>query len=90
MKLAFTDGRQYIADPRFMKTDVSYWLSDAYADQRRSLIGEEAVLPTRQMPTTAARSTCALPTKKAIWSRISRATSTASARASSFPDGASL
>lgn len=46
MKLAFTDGRQYIADPRFMQTDVSYWLSDEYADMRRSLIGEEAVLPT--------------------------------------------
>lgn len=46
MKLAFTDGRQYIADPRFMRTDVAYWLSEAYARERRRLIGDTAVLPT--------------------------------------------
>ena len=45
MKLAFTDGRQYIADPRYMKTDVAYWLSDGYAATRRGLIGEKAVMP---------------------------------------------
>lgn len=45
MKLAFVDGRQYIADPRFMKTKVNDWLSAAYARKRRALIGEKALLP---------------------------------------------
>lgn len=45
MKLAFTDGKQYIADPRFMKTNLAYWLSEEYAAQRRCLIGSKAVLP---------------------------------------------
>ena len=31
MKLAFCDGKKYIADPRFMKTAVDDWLSPAYA-----------------------------------------------------------
>ena len=41
MKLAFCDGKKYIADPRFMKTAVDDWLSPAYADRRRALIGHE-------------------------------------------------
>ena len=45
MKLAFTDGKRYIADPRFMTTRVEDWLSPAYADRRRALIGEKACLP---------------------------------------------
>lgn len=45
MKLAFTDGKTYIADPRYMKTDIAYWLSPQYADERRRLIGEQALLP---------------------------------------------
>ncbi len=45
MKLAFCDGKQYIADPRFMKTSVDYWLSPDYAERRRALIGHEALLP---------------------------------------------
>ncbi len=45
MKLAFTDGRKYIADMRCMKTDVAYWLSSEYAEKRRAVIGEEAVMP---------------------------------------------
>lgn len=45
MKLAFTDGREYIADPRYMRTNLSYWLSQEYAEARRSLIGEQALLP---------------------------------------------
>ena len=45
MKLAFCDGKKYIADPRFMKTAVDDWLSPAYADRRRALIGHEALLP---------------------------------------------
>lgn len=45
MKLAFCDGRQYIADPCFMKTSVDEWLSPEYADRRRALIADEALLP---------------------------------------------
>ena len=45
MKLAFCDGKEYIAAPRFMKTSVEDWLSPSYAEQRRSLIGHEALLP---------------------------------------------
>lgn len=45
MKLAFTDGRTYIADPSAMHTSVDYWLSEAYAAQRRSIIGEQALEP---------------------------------------------
>lgn len=45
MKLAFCDGRKYIADPRFMKTAVADWLSEAYASRRRALIGHEALQP---------------------------------------------
>lgn len=45
MKLAFCDGKQYIADPCFMKTSVDEWLSPEYADRRRALIADEALLP---------------------------------------------
>lgn len=45
MKLAFVDGRKYIADPRFMKTAVSDWLSDSYAEKRRSIIRDQALMP---------------------------------------------
>lgn len=45
MKLAFSDAQHYVADPRFMHTRVEDLLSPAYADQRRSLIGEQALLP---------------------------------------------
>lgn len=45
MKLAFVDGKKYIADPRFMNTNTAYWLSDEYASCRRALIGQQALLP---------------------------------------------
>lgn len=45
MKLAFVDGKKYIADPRFMKTPVSYFLSEDYGAKRRSLIGDDAIMP---------------------------------------------
>lgn len=46
MKLAFTDGMHYITDMNHMQVSVEQLLSDAYADQRRALIGEEALQPT--------------------------------------------
>lgn len=50
MKLAFADGMHYIADPRYMQTRVEELLSDAYATQRRALIGETALEPTHGKP----------------------------------------
>ena len=50
MKLAFADGMHYIADPRYMQTRVEDLLSDAYAAQRRALIGETALEPTHGKP----------------------------------------
>ncbi len=50
LKLAFTDGLQYIADPRYMQTRVQDMLSDEYAAERRKLIGEEAVMPKPGRP----------------------------------------
>lgn len=48
LKLAFTDGKRYIADRNFMKTSVAYWLSEKYAAVRRKQIGPTALEP---MPT---------------------------------------
>ena len=45
MKLAFVDGKKYIADPRFMKTSVSDWLSESYAEGRRRAIRDQARMP---------------------------------------------
>lgn len=45
MKLAFADGKKYIADPRSMSVRVEELLSDAYAEERRQLIGQEALQP---------------------------------------------
>lgn len=42
LKLAFADGKRYIADPRFAEVPVERLLSKAYAAQRRTLIGERA------------------------------------------------
>ena len=45
MKLAYADGRKYVADPRYMKAQVEELLSEEYTAQRRALIGEEAIMP---------------------------------------------
>ncbi|MBK4735425.1 gamma-glutamyltransferase family protein [Noviherbaspirillum pedocola] len=50
MKLAFADGLAHIADPAHMRMSVEDLLSDAYADERRALIGEEALLPLPGVP----------------------------------------
>lgn len=50
MKLAFADGMHYIADPRYMQAKVEELLSEEYAAQRRSLIGEEALEPAHGKP----------------------------------------
>ncbi|MEW8977204.1 MAG: gamma-glutamyltransferase family protein [Symbiobacterium sp.] len=50
LKLAFADGRQYIADPAAMDVAVADLLSDAYADERRRLIGPNALEPAAGRP----------------------------------------
>lgn len=45
MKLAFVDGKRYVADPKHMKVTTEELLSDTYADSRRALIGEQALTP---------------------------------------------
>lgn len=45
MKLAFVDGKRYVADPKFMKVSVEQLLSPEYAKERAALIGEKAIMP---------------------------------------------
>lgn len=45
LKLAFTDGKKYITDPRYMGNKVSELLSVDYARTRSRLIGEKALSP---------------------------------------------
>lgn len=50
MKLAFTDGKAFITDPKEMKLTVDELLSEAYAVSRRNEITEEAILPNPYQP----------------------------------------
>ncbi|MDB4865688.1 MAG: gamma-glutamyltransferase [Cohnella sp.] len=52
VKLAFVDGLKYITDPTKMNVSVAELLSDAYANERRALIGEQALLPQPGEPPT--------------------------------------
>ncbi|MDR1376735.1 MAG: gamma-glutamyltransferase family protein [Synergistaceae bacterium] len=50
MKLAFVDTMHHVADPRFMKYTAKELLSQAYADERRKLIGSFAIDPVPGTP----------------------------------------
>lgn len=50
VKLAFIDAKTFVADPRYMRTQVSDLLSERYAARRRALIGETALYPTAGDP----------------------------------------
>ena len=50
LKLAFTDGKRYVADPRAMKPTVEQLLSRDYAAKRRALIGSTALEPKPGTP----------------------------------------
>ena len=50
IKLAYADGLAHIADIGAMRVSVADLLSDAYADQRRKLIGSHATLPVAGEP----------------------------------------
>lgn len=45
MKLAFTDGKEFITEPEEMPVSVKHLLSDEYAGKRAKTIGENASLP---------------------------------------------
>ena len=45
MKLAFADGKRYVADPAYMKVTTEQMLSETYLSARRALIGSEALTP---------------------------------------------
>jgi gamma-glutamyltranspeptidase/glutathione hydrolase len=51
LKLAFADGFAHVADPSHMRVRIEDLLSDAYADERRKLIGARASLPVAGSPT---------------------------------------
>lgn len=50
LKLAYADGRHYIAEPSFMEVQVEDLLSDAYAEERCKLIGHRALDPLPGTP----------------------------------------
>jgi gamma-glutamyltranspeptidase/glutathione hydrolase len=50
IKLAYADGLAHIADSGHMRVSVADLLSDAYADERRKLIGEQAAAPLPGQP----------------------------------------
>ncbi|MBQ7796095.1 MAG: gamma-glutamyltransferase family protein [Lachnospiraceae bacterium] len=50
MKLAFADGKRYVADARYMTVSPADMLSDAYADERRALINDMAQEPEPGKP----------------------------------------
>ena len=50
VKLAYVDGLKYITDARKMSVNVADLLSDAYADERRRLIGKTAIMPLSGEP----------------------------------------
>lgn len=50
IKLAYADGLAHIADSGHMRVSLQDLLSDAYADERRKLIGPRATLPVAGQP----------------------------------------
>ncbi len=50
IKLGFADGLKYITDSRAMQVPVEDLLSDAYAEERRRMIGREALDPVPGTP----------------------------------------
>lgn len=50
MKLAFVDTQKYVTEEGEMSVSVEDLLSKAYADERRKLIGEEAIMPEAGTP----------------------------------------
>ncbi|WP_100010317.1 gamma-glutamyltransferase [Lentibacillus sediminis] len=52
IKLAFADAAMHVTEDKHMRYTAEQILSEAYAEQRRSLIGEEALVPEAGEPTS--------------------------------------
>ncbi|MCM3597352.1 gamma-glutamyltransferase family protein [Metabacillus idriensis] len=50
MKLAFTDGKAYVTDPKEMKITAEELLSEQYGEMRRAEITDKAILPEAYEP----------------------------------------
>jgi len=50
MKMAFADGKKYVTEQEKMSVGIEALLSDEYADERRSLITDEAITPEPGTP----------------------------------------
>ncbi|MVB09995.1 Glutathione hydrolase-like YwrD proenzyme [Caprobacter fermentans] len=50
LKLAYEDGREFVSDPATMKVSPEALLSELYAEERRGLIGDRAILPKAGQP----------------------------------------
>lgn len=50
MKLAFSDGKEYITDHKQMNESVDKLLSSKHAEKRRNLITDEAIEPSPESP----------------------------------------
>ncbi|MFC7392975.1 gamma-glutamyltransferase family protein [Scopulibacillus cellulosilyticus] len=50
IKLAFADGKKYIAEQKHMKHTVQSLLSESYAEERRKLINDKALDPVHGQP----------------------------------------
>lgn len=50
IKLAFADAQRYIGDPQHVEVPAEALLSKSYAEQRRNLIGEAALMPEAGEP----------------------------------------
>lgn len=53
LKLAYLDTQAYVTDPKYMKVTNEQLLSQAYADKRRKLITDTAIMPEPGSPTSA-------------------------------------
>lgn len=53
LKLAYADAKEHVTEEEFMKYSTEEILSQAYADKRRALIKEEAILPEPGEPASS-------------------------------------
>lgn len=51
MKLSFVDAQEYVTDPKWMKITVDQLLNNKYAEDRRKLIKDNALMPEIGDPT---------------------------------------
>ncbi|WP_249870325.1 gamma-glutamyltransferase [Oceanobacillus saliphilus] len=53
MKLAYADGLKHVTEEKHMKRSIEEILNESYAQQRRTLIGDEALLPEAGDPSAS-------------------------------------